>query len=138
MAEPRQPVERQHADRGKQRREQHRQLESDHGKGGKRIERSSADVDRIVEIGEELHSECEREPENAAEQSEPQHAIIAQPQHAVELGHRKRRERIEAAITFRARLAGRRDQRLGRLEFGKQAERLRHGQAPHALRAAPP
>ena len=75
MMQPRQAVERQHADRRRQRREQDRQLERDHREGRQRIERPAADIDRIIEVGEELHGERERAAEHAAEQAEPEHAV---------------------------------------------------------------
>ena len=55
-------VERQHAEDREQHREQHRQLEGHQHEGGRGDERAVTDIDRVIEIGVDLHPIAEHRP----------------------------------------------------------------------------
>src|SRR5207237_762457 len=111
-----------------------------HREGGKRIERASADIERVIETDEELHAECGRKTNAAADETKPKHTAVAKLEDLGETFDGEGRESIEIAIAACAHAPGGIQQRLWACEFGEHSieRRLRHGPSPFALRAAPP
>jgi hypothetical protein len=98
VVEARQAVEREHAQSGAEGRAQDGDPEPDHEKGRVSVERTAAHVDGIGIVRVDLDAEADDRADDAADQPEPQHALVAQAQHVAHAVDRERRERLDMIV----------------------------------------
>src|SRR6185437_2680207 len=98
--------------------------------------RPAADLDRVINVHEQLQREHSEKPDEAADHAEPADPVVVKVD---EVGHafdRVRRERVDAAEAGLSRAPDSFDQRLFASEFGKKAQqRFAHARASASSRS---
>src|SRR5438477_2962113 len=139
MIEAGKPVESEHPQGWRQRAKQDCEFEAHHRKRRPGIDRASADVDRIIPVGERLHGKREHRAKTRTKKPEPVHLMTGSvTKDAGQFLDRKWRKGIEIAVAFAAHLSRGCHQRFGCLELGQRTVKISHAPSPPARRAALP